>query len=98
MSNRTANLEFDPVRKESLNDWHGGIVAVERATAGLAFGGQDVERLHNTDILMIEGVAMPDKTADSDRIEIRPKGNRSRRRIIDAHEVLMFWVEGTGGL
>ena len=41
---------------------------------------------------------MPDKTADSDRIKIRPKGNRSRRRIIDAHEVLMFWVEGTGGL
>jgi len=50
------------------------MVAVEDATAGLACCGWDVEALHHADILMIEGAAMPDEAAHSDRIEIRPKG------------------------
>jgi hypothetical protein len=97
LSNRTANLEeLAPVRKESVNDWYGSIL-VEHATAGLAFCGQDIEALHHADILMIEGVAMPDKAAHRHRIEIRPKGDRSWRRIIDVHG-LMLWVYWTSWL
>ena len=46
---------------------------VEIATAGLTGRGQDVHPLHHAEIFMIEGVAMRDKAADSDRIEIGPK-------------------------
>src|ERR1700720_1918582 len=34
---------------------------------------------------MIKGMAMRNKAAHCHRIEVRPKGNRSRRRIIDVH-------------
>jgi hypothetical protein len=65
------------------------MVAVEYATAGLTFRGQDIEPLHHADILMSDDVAMHDKAPGGNRIEVRPKGNRSWRIIIDA---------GAGGL
>ena len=85
-----ANLKAVVARDESLNEWYGRTIAVERATAGPAIRRQDVHPLHHADIFMIEGMAMGDKAAHSHRIEIRPKGNRSRRRIIDVHG-LMSW-------
>jgi hypothetical protein len=57
------------------------MVAVEYATAGLTFRGQDVEPLHHADILVSEDVAMHDKAPGRNRIEVSPKGNRSWRII-----------------
>ena len=76
-SRRTANLEAAPTRNESLDEQHGSLVVVELATAGPTFRGQDVHPLHHADIFVIEDVAMSDKAADGDRIEIRPKRDRS---------------------
>jgi hypothetical protein len=92
----TTNLEPAFARQEPF--WQARMIAFGHATAGLTFCGQDVDPLHHADILMVEGVAMRDKAPGSDRMEISPIGNRSGRRIIDVHEVLMIWIEGTSGL
>ena len=77
-------MEVASARNESLDQWQRGTVAVKLATAGRTFRGPDVEPLHHADILMNEGVAMHDKAPGSDRIEVRPKGNRTWRIIVDA--------------
>ena len=76
------------------------MVAVEYATARLTFRGQDVEPLHHADILVREDVAMHDKAPGSNRIEVRPKGNRTWRIIVDAsrnNQSVMPFRLGNGG-
>ena len=96
LSRRTANLEAASARNEALDQRQGGTVAVNPATAGRTFRGQDVEPLHHADILMNEGVAMHDKAPGSDRIKVRPKGNRSWRSIVDVLRCRTVGLETDG--
>ena len=75
LSRRTANPEAAPTRSEFLDEGPSSSAIVENAMAGRTFRGQDVEPLHHAEILMIEGMAMPDETADSDRIEVGSEGD-----------------------
>ena len=70
---RTADLEAAPTRNEFLDEWRSSGAIVETATAGPTIRRQDVHPLHHADILVIEGMAMRDKAAHGDRIEIGPK-------------------------
>src|SRR5689334_15103311 len=90
----TANLQVAPTRYEFLDEWRGGSAIVETATAGLTGRGQDVEALHHAQIFMIQGMAMPDKTADRHWIEIGAKSNRSRWEIIDVDGITTARVSG----
>ena len=67
----------------------------DRATGGRTFGGQDVHPLHHAEILMVEDMAMRDKAAHGDRIEIRPKRDRSRRCEIDVRRT-GWWTSWHG--
>ena len=89
-------MEAASARDESLDQRQGGTVAVNPATAGRTFRGPDVEPLHHADILMNEGVAMHDKAPGSDRIEVRPKGNRSWRSIVDVLRCRAGGLEADG--
>src|SRR5262249_6155575 len=67
-----ADLEAVPHRQPRLQIWL-VFSYVDRATAGLTRGGPDIHPLHHAHILMIDGMAMRDKAARRDRIEIHPK-------------------------
>src|SRR5689334_23369129 len=66
----TANLE---AALERLQKSGCTIALVECTPTRCTLRGQNVHPLHHTQILMIEDVAMRNKTADSHRIEVRPK-------------------------
>jgi hypothetical protein len=85
-----ADLEAIPHRQPLPQIWL-ALSYVDAATAGLTRGGPDVEPLHHAHILMVGDMAMRDKTAHGDRIEIHPKRDRSRYCIID-----VVWWSKTG--
>src|ERR1700722_807203 len=81
-----ADLEAVLHRQQLLQIWV--LSDVEQATVGPTPGGLDVKPLHHSEILMVDDMAMRDKAAHGDRIEIHPKRDRSRHCQID---VLAGW-------
>ena len=55
------------------------------AVTRLIWPGQDIQALHHAKILMRQGMAMRNKTAGCDGIEVDAKGNRPDRVRIDIY-------------
>src|SRR5208282_165332 len=61
------------------------------AAAGLICGGQYIQALHHTEILMRNNVAMRDKAAHRNWIKMNSKGNRSKCLVIDVRRERTSW-------